>query len=189
DDPAMASYVAGYFPERAVDVAEGEPMTSHRLRREIIATQLCNDMVDLMGAAFVYRVARDTGRAESDVARAWFAASALAGGDELRARLTSLEGEVPSGVVYRWLLGLSRVLERTTRWILTNVSPETPIADVVDQYLDGITTLRRDFRSIVVGEERELFQRLTQEAGDITRRDDVAASLITLRFLDQLLGI
>ncbi|MHB1170219.1 MAG: NAD-glutamate dehydrogenase domain-containing protein, partial [Longimicrobiales bacterium] len=189
DDPAMTRYLAGYFPERAVDVAEGDPMTSHRLRREIIATQLCNDMVDLMGAAFVHRVARDTGRPESDVARAWFAASTLAGGDELRARLTSLEGDVPSSVVYRWLLGLSRVLERTTRWILTNVSPDTPIADVVDQYLDGITTLRRDFRSIVVGEERELFERLTQEAGDIARRDDVAASLITLRFLDQLLGI
>lgn len=189
DDPAMDRYVAGYFPARAVEVAGAAPMAAHRLRREIIATQLCNDMVDLMGAAFVYRVARDTGRAESDVARAWFAAATLAGADELRNWLAAFEGELPSGVIHRWLLGLSRVLERTTRWILTNVSEQTPIADVVNRYLDGITALRRDFRSVVVGTERELFERLTQEAGELTRREDVAASLITLRFLDQLLGI
>lgn len=189
DDPAMARYMADYFPERAVEVAGTGPMASHRLRREIIATQLCNDMVDLMGSAFVYRVARDTGHTESDIARAWFAAASLAGADELRRRLEELEGEVPSQVVYRWLLGLSRVLERTTRWILTNVPLGTPITDVVSRYLEGVTVLRRDFRSVVVGHERELFERLTREAGDLTRSEDVAASLITLRFLDQLLGI
>ena len=123
--------------------------------REIIASQLTNDMVDLMGSAFVYRVARDTGHTESDIARAWFAAASLAGADELRRRLEELEGEVPSQVVYRWLLGLSRVLERTTRWILTNVPPGTPITDVVSRYLEGVTVLRRDFRSVVVGHERE----------------------------------
>src|SRR5690606_34495167 len=147
------------------------------------------DMVDLMGSAFVYRVARDTGHTESDIARAWFAAASLAGADELRRRLEELEGEGPSQVVYRWLLGLSRVLERTTRWILTNVPIGTPIAEVVDRYLEGVTTLRRDFRSVVVGHERDVFERLTREAGDLTRSEDVAASLITLRFLDQLLGI
>ncbi len=189
DDPAMEGYLASYFPQRAVDVAGSGPMAGHRLRREIIATQLGNDMVDLMGAAFVHRVARDTGYDEGDVARAWFIAASLAGADELRRRLAALEGDLPSTVVYRWLLGLARVLERTTRWILTNVPGETPIADVVERYLDGITTLRRDFRSIVSGRERALYERLTQEAGELTRRDDVAASLITLRFLDQLLGI
>ena len=189
DDPALERYLVEYFPPRAVDVAAGGPMAAHPLRREIIATQLCNAMVDLMGVTFVHRVASDTGHDEAAVARAWFAASILAGADELRHRLTSYEGELPSSVIHRWLLGLSRVLERTTRWILANVSDETPIAAIVDRYLDGLATLRRDFRSIVVGQERELFERLTQEAGELTRREDVAASLITLRFLDQLLGI
>src|SRR5690606_2593032 len=65
DDPAMARHMADYSPVRAVEVAGTGPMASQRLRREIIATQLCNDMVDLMGSAFVYRVARDTGHTES----------------------------------------------------------------------------------------------------------------------------
>src|SRR5690606_27616836 len=102
DDPAMERYLAEYFPERAVEVAGAGPMAAHRLRREIITTQLCNDMVDLMGAAFVHRVARDTGYDENDVARAWFIAASLAGADELRRRLAALEGDLPSTVVYRW---------------------------------------------------------------------------------------
>jgi glutamate dehydrogenase len=189
DDPAMQRYLAGYFPDRAVEMAGTGPLEGHRLRREIIATQLCNDMIDIMGVTFVHRVARDTGRSETAVARAWFIAASLAGADELRQRLGNLEGELPSAVIYRWLLGLGRVLERTTRWILANIADDVPIDDVIAQHLQGITSLRRDFHSIVAGRERELYESLTSEAGELTRREDLAASLITLRFLDQILGI
>ncbi|HEX2168632.1 MAG TPA: NAD-glutamate dehydrogenase domain-containing protein, partial [Longimicrobiales bacterium] len=189
DDPAMEQYLTGYFPERAVEVVGPGPLAGHRLRREIIATQLGNDMIDIMGVSFLHRVARDTGRSVTAVARAWFIASSLAGAGELRVRLAALEGDLSTGVIYRWLLGLARMLERTTRWILANISDDAPISDVIAGHLDGVTTLRRDFHRMVTGRERELYDRLTKEAGELTRREDLAASLITLRFLDQLLGI
>jgi glutamate dehydrogenase len=189
DDPAMERYLRTYFPERAVEVAGPLPLAGHRLRREIIATQLANDMIDLMGVSFIHRVTRDTGRSESAVARAWFIAASLAGAAELRQRLAGIEGDLPSAVIYRWLLGLARVLERTTRWILANVADDAPIDDVIGQHLDGITRLRRDFHDIVTGPERALYESLASEASELTRREDLAASLITLRFLDQLLGI
>src|SRR5690606_13507390 len=189
DDPAMELYLRDYFPERAVEAAGPEALAGHRLRREIIATQLCNDMIDLMGVSFVHRVAHDTDRAPDAVARAWFIASKLAGTGELRRRLTALDGDLSSAVMYRWLLGLSRVLERTTRWILANVPDDAPIDDFISSHLDGISTLRREFDSIVAGPERDLDATLTKEAIELPRREDLAASLITLRFLDQLLGI
>ena len=189
DDPAMDTYLREYFPDRAVEIVGAGPLTGHRLRREIIATQLGNDMIDIMGVSFIHRVTRDTGRSEAAVARAWFIASKLAGASELRQRLAALEGELPVPVIYRWLLGISRMLERTTRWLLANISDEAPIADVIAGHLEGITSLRSDFHQIVSGRERELYETLTKEAGELTRREDLAASLITLRFLDQLLGI
>jgi glutamate dehydrogenase len=189
DDPAMESYLVGYFPERAVHLVGPAPLASHRLRREIIATGLANDMVDLMGTAFVYRTTRDTGASDDDVARAWFIAASLCGATELRQRLSALEGEIPSDIVYRWLLGLARVLERTTRWVLANIDAAAPAAQVVDQYIDGLRRLRGDFGSVVAGQERELFETRIMEMRDLTHNEELAASLITLRFLDQILEI
>jgi len=189
DDPAMNDYLVGYFPERAVEAAGEAALAGHRLRRDIIATQLANEMLDLMGVTFLHRLSRDTGQSEAATARAWFIAARLSGASELRAQLTSLEDRVPSDVIYRWLLGLARVLERTTRWILANVDADAAIDDIVAQYLDGLRELRGDFRAIVVGADRELFETRVAEARDLTERDDLAASIITLRFFDQLMEI
>jgi glutamate dehydrogenase len=189
DDPAMNAYLGAYFPARAVDAAGPAALTGHTLRREIIATQLANDMVDLMGVTFVHRVMRDTGHGEADVARAWYIASRLSGAPDLRAQLALLEDRLESDVVYRWLLGLGRVLERTTRWILANVNDTTAIDDIIAQYLDGLRELRGGFGAIVSGADRALFESRVAEASVLTEREDVAASIVTLRFFDQLMEI
>ncbi|HEX6588924.1 MAG TPA: NAD-glutamate dehydrogenase domain-containing protein, partial [Longimicrobiales bacterium] len=189
DDPAARDHLISYFPARAVEVAQEQGLSAHRLRREIVATQLINQMVDLMGATFVHRVMRDTGHTSAEVTRAWLIAARLSGAEELRAHLESLEGELSTAVVYRWLLGLARVLERTTRWVLANVEPDADTADVVARQIDGLAALRANFAQIVSGEERALFEQRVGEIKELTDKHDLAQRLITLRFLDQILEI
>jgi glutamate dehydrogenase len=189
DDPACAGYLQDYFPAGAVDAAGESALAAHRLRRDIIATQLSNEMVDLMGVTFVHRLMRDTGQDENAIARAWHIASRLSGAPELQAQLSTIEGRLQCDVIYRWLLGLARVLERTTRWILANVDEDAAIDDVIEQYIDGLRELRRDFRAVATGADRELFEQRVAEARELTERDDLAASIMTLRFFDQLMEI
>jgi len=189
DDGIMQSYLVGYFPAEAVQVVGTDTLSQHRLSREIIATELANDMVDLMGAAFVHRLSRDTGHSPAEVSRAWFIAARLCGAGDLRRRLESLEGSLPAEVIYRWLLGLARVLERTTRWVLGNVDTKESAEPVIRTYLDGLRKLRGSFETVVTGEERQLFEDRVAEMREFTQESDLAASLITLRFLDQLLEI
>jgi hypothetical protein len=58
-------------------VGEPEP-SEHRLQREIVASQLAGDLVNLMGAGFVHRVSRG-GPPPAEVARAWLVAAELTG--------------------------------------------------------------------------------------------------------------
>ena len=60
---------------------------SHRLRREIIATEVANALVDHVGVTFVSRIARDTGAAAADVVRAWVIGWRIAGGEALAAAI------------------------------------------------------------------------------------------------------
>jgi glutamate dehydrogenase len=189
DDPATEGYHRNYFPPRAVHEAGEEALVGHRLRREIIATQLTNDLVDLMGATFVYRVARDTGKPQAEVARAWVIASRLAGHREIIERLREARGRSPAPVVYRWVLGLARVLERTTRWVLANVGEDEATETSIREYREGLDTLRRRFPDLVTGDDALLFENLVRELTEANADPEVARSLITLRFLDQLLEI
>jgi len=92
-------------------------------------------------------------------------------------------------VATRWLLGLGRVLERATRWVLHNAEPETSPAAVVDRNLEGLATLRSVFADVVAGEERSLFEARVREIRELGADEFFSTRLITLRFLDQLLEI
>ena len=188
DDPVTESYLLGYFPPAAMVAAGSEHLASHRLRREIIASQLTNDLVDLMGATFVHRLVRDTGRSAEQVTRAWLVASRLA---DHRALLSEMgaQSAIDSRVSHRWLLGLARVLERTARWILSNVDAHVSPARIVDQNLEGLATLRSSFGAIVTGQDRVLFEARVDEIREVGADEAFSQRLITLRFLDQLLEI
>ena len=138
DDPAAYDYLRTYFPAAALEAAGEESLDHHRLRRRIIACQLTNDLVDLMGATFVNRVSRDTGRTPSEVAGAWLIAARLADHDALVRRVSGAGDGLSSRVVYRWLLGLARVLERTTRWLLLNVEVDQDTATIIERHQDGL---------------------------------------------------
>ena len=188
DDPVTESYLVGYFPAAGVLAAGQANLAGHRLRRDIIVSQLTNDLVDLMGSAFVYRVTRDMGATAEQVARAWLVASRLA---DHRALLTQMDEQTTIGteVTYRWLLGLSRVLERTTRWVLRNVEPEASPSHIVARHLEGLAALRDSFTEFVAGDERALFDERVREIQAVGADELFSKRLITLRFLDQILEI
>ena len=189
NDPAAEDYLRNYFPAAVLEVAGEESLERHRLRRQIIACQLTNDLVDLMGATFVNRVSRDTGRTPSEVAGAWLIAARLADHADLARRVSGEGDALPSSVAYRWLLALARVLERTTRWLLVNVDLDQETATIIERYRDGLEGLRADFAEFVAGDDRVVFERRIDEIERHGAEPDLAKKLITFRFLDQLLEI
>ncbi|MGD8288973.1 MAG: NAD-glutamate dehydrogenase, partial [Gemmatimonadota bacterium] len=189
DDPVSESYVVGYYPPAAVVAAGQDTLAEHPLRREIVACGLTNDLVDLMGSTFVYRVQRDTGSTAEQVVRAWLVASRLADHRALLSQMEEQRSALNARVVARWLLGLGRVLERTTRWVLQNVDPDVSPAVVVERNLEGLATLREAFADVVSGEEKELFEARVAEIREVGADESFSTRLITLRFLDQLLEI
>lgn len=68
DEPTLDADLMAYFP---VVMRERFPkaIRNHRLRREIIATNIVNNMVNLAGISFDHRMTEDSGATVSDVAR------------------------------------------------------------------------------------------------------------------------
>ena len=190
DDAATRPYLVEYFPAAAVEAAGPARLAEHQLRREIVTTELVNDLVNLMGASFLHRVARDAGRGIADVVRAWLVASRIAGAPEIRRDLEAVEGtRFKSEVVYRWLAGLARVLEATTHWLLANLPAGADTEALIGEARSGLSALRGSFAKVVAGEDRTLFLQRLGELQDLGVDRALAERLITLRFLPQLLEI
>ncbi|HEX2119858.1 MAG TPA: NAD-glutamate dehydrogenase domain-containing protein [Acidimicrobiales bacterium] len=114
DQPALRPALAGYFPSPLVE-RFGHLLHAHRLRRELIASVVANDLVNRMGPTFVARVSADTGAAPATIAAAYWIARSVVGA---RDRWSQLEG--PDGLprVMTFLAAapvLGELLEALTR--------------------------------------------------------------------------
>ena len=57
DDPYFDRVLRGYFPQELVE-RFGDDLSGHPLRREIIATVVANDMINMGGITFAFRAWR-----------------------------------------------------------------------------------------------------------------------------------
>ena len=189
DEASTADYFFDYFPFGALKVVGRERAMNHRLRREIVACQMTNDLVDLMGSTFIHRLSRETGREPWEIARAWLVAAKLTQHHLLLNEIRSREGVVATAVTYRWTMALARVLERTTRWVLANCDPEESTTALIEGSLEGLGTVRQKFHEIVAGEDREDFLRRVRDGMPSVDDEAFVRNLVALRFLDHLLEI
>ena len=189
DDPSAEGYFLGYFPAAAVEAVGPELARRHRLRREIVACQLANQVLDLMGSAFVVRLGNESGRSAVEIARAWLVAAKLTRLESLLDAIADREGEVSAAASYRWTMDLARVMERTTRWVLANADPEVATTSLIEGSLEGLAELRGQFQEIVVGREREDYEARVAALLPAGGSEGFVRDLASLGFLDHLLEI
>lgn len=131
DDPAALPALRAYFPPRAVEIA-ARHLPNHRLRREIIATRLGNDLVNRMGVSFLFRLGEETGFTTAEITRAHLAAATVF---DLADRWeAAADGGGPEGTRLDALLRLRRLVERSTRWLLREEGPALEVDAVSARY-------------------------------------------------------
>jgi glutamate dehydrogenase len=190
DDSIADGYVRRYFPAQAVEVVGEDGLAGHRLRREIVASQVAGDLVNLMGASFIHRVSQGMGVSPAEVARAWLVAARFTGHSTIMEALRMEKGTMPVSAAYRWLLGLARVLDRTTRSLLADPDFSARSSEeILILYQDGLERLQTAFPKLVVGTDRDRFLALVSALETEGVTGEVASGLVTLRFLDQMLEI
>ncbi len=118
DDPAFAQPLKCYFPEQ---LWKFEPqMAGHRLRREIIATQLAGDVVDRCGPSFVDRI-KDISRADAvTIACAFEAARRVFDLESLVDRINALDNKVAAAAQTALHQRVAGALRRATLYLARN---------------------------------------------------------------------
>ena len=129
EDPFLDAVLLAYFPAPLAARYPGA-IRRHRLRRELVATTLANDLLDLMGATFITRTVRDTGAEAAEVVRAFVVVEALGGVRELAARATA----TPTASEAALRDTLVAALERAVRWLLATYSTLGAVGPLVARF-------------------------------------------------------
>lgn len=120
DDPALQRVLLEYFP-RPLPERYPERIRSHRLRRELVATLLANDLVNRMGPTFVHRLGEQYAVSLEEIARAWRCADEVFSlADRWRA-VEATDGRVAAQAQLELLLRLRGLHEETTVWLVQHV--------------------------------------------------------------------
>jgi glutamate dehydrogenase len=188
DEPALEPFLQRYFPPLVGELFAAQ-LGSHRLRREIIATELINELVDAMGCTFLHGVTRDTGRDVPDAVRAWVVAWDLVGGPDLSARLCP-EGGGPGGEVGRQCHHtLATVAEGLTKWILANTPADRPAQALLDELRPALVAARARLPHWFSEREAELDGRRAAELEIAGLPADLARELALAERLEGTLDV
>jgi glutamate dehydrogenase len=162
DDPYLGRELERYFPgplrERFPDAIAG-----HRLRREIIATQLANAIVNRGGPAVVTRLVDETGADAPTIAAAYAATRDAFGLIELGAAIDALDGRVPGALQLELYGRVQDLLLSRIVWFIRNVDfASRGLDEVVGLYRDAIAAVTASLPSSLTSEARDDLARRTE---------------------------
>ncbi|WP_445157122.1 NAD-glutamate dehydrogenase [Halomonas sp. E14] len=187
DDPYIQQYVERVFP-RALAERFHDEMYQHRLKREIVTTQVANDLVDHMGIVFVRRLIDSTGASPADIARAYIVARDSFQLSTLWERIEALDNQVPSQVQYGMMLDLMRLIRRTTRWFLRQ-RLGLSTRDAIEYFAPRVAQLQEDIGQLLRGEERSRWELKRDELLAEGVPEELAATVAASSSLYGALGI
>jgi glutamate dehydrogenase len=160
-DPHLANAVATAFPKQLVDTYP-EEVREHRLHREIMCTQIANDIVNRMGLNFILRQRKATGAPVADVARAYASVMEIFGVSEVWEQVEGLDYRVDARVQMEMMVNLIRLVKRTTRWLLRNRRHELTPTRIIAEFSDGVSQLRSALPTLLRGRSRAAQQYKSQ---------------------------
>lgn len=154
DDPYIGKALERPFPEVLVQ-RYPEALRKHRLRREIIATQLANDIVNHMGISYCFRLMDSAGASLPQVAKAYVAARNIYGLHAFRQGVGELDLQVAAEVQLELLHNISRKVRRASRWLLRNRRASLDPAQEVEHFLPLMNRIGDAMPDVLCGTARE----------------------------------
>lgn len=187
DDPYIQQHLERLFPSVLTERYQQE-MYDHRLKREIVATQVANDLVDHMGIVFVRRLMDSTGAGRADIARAYVVARDSFNLSTLWAQLEALDNQVPNRVQYAMMLDVMRMIRRAARWFLRQ-HMGLSTQDTIEYFRPRLTQLQEGIGELLSGEELDAWQQRYEELQSAGVPDALASTVAAAPSLYAGLGI
>jgi len=155
EDPYFLKDLEGAFPTPLRERFK-QDMLQHRLKREIIATQLSNSVINEMGISFVSRLQDETGSEIPDIIRAYTVSREIFKMSEYQKMIDGLNTFVDPAIQMKMLQEVNRLIRRGARWFLGNRREGINIGENIQQFGPLVSELSQALPEFLSSEETEV---------------------------------
>jgi glutamate dehydrogenase len=188
DDLYFANEVQRYFPG-PLRKRYANNIRRHRLKREIVATQTTNSLVNRMGPVFVTRAQEDTGADVAVIARAYTIAREVFAMRELWQGIEALDNRLSAKVQYGMFFRAARLLRHASYWLLRNRQKGLSIETAVRELRTGVEALDASIESAMTGGARSQHDAVLSELLAAQVPEKLARRVARLTVLESALDI
>lgn len=173
EDKYIARNLVTAFPQDLRDKYEKE-MYSHRLKREIIAMQISNAVINDMGLGFIHRLQDETGAAVPEIIRGYIAAREIFKASLFREAVNALDFIVPAEIQIKMLHELNRLVRRGTRWFLRHRIGSLDVEEVIKHFTPKMQLVREGLSHALQGSSEEYLLEFAKELMDVNVPEETA---------------
>ena len=157
EDPYLDLDLRAYFPG---PIREGfdDRIVEHPLRREIIVTQVVNDLVNGAGMTYWPRLTGETGASAAELTRANFVAREIFGSLPLREEIAAFDNRIPASVQTHMRVEMRTLVERGSRWLVTNRRPPLDSQGLVDAFAGPMQATMAALPELMSGAELRAYE-------------------------------
>ena len=188
DDPYLDQDLKAYFPTPMREQFQAQ-VEAHPLRREIIVTQVVNDLVNGAGMTYWPRLGDETGATAADLTRANFVAREIYGSLPFRDELKSWDNKLDAGLQTRMRIQMRTLVERASRWLVTNRRPPLDSQATVDLFAGPVQATMAQLPELMSGRELEAYQDRLAAYEKRGVPEDLARRVAVLEPAYMLLGV
>jgi glutamate dehydrogenase len=180
EDPFFEATLVRYFPGPLARFED--QMRGHRLRREIVATVLCNEIVNMAGPTFPDRLRAAAGCDTTALVIAFEAARQVFRLDEAWDAVSALDLKVPAETQTALYQEIATVLRRQTFWLARRAGRAgASVAGLISAYRPAADALRKEGGDVLSRFEQQRLEARLKRFADMGVGEDLARVVSMLR--------
>ncbi len=188
DDPFFRSELFSYFPAKMRQGYRGQ-MEQHQLRREIVVTEIVNQLVNNAGITYFHRLAGETSASTAELTRANFVAREIFGASRLQRQISSFDNQLDASVQTHMRLESRTLVERASRWLLNSRRGAADTESLVETFEVVVEKVMAELPSLLVGRELEAFESRRDALVDQGVPEDLAVRVAVCPAAYMILGV
>ncbi|HUF21083.1 MAG TPA: NAD-glutamate dehydrogenase [Burkholderiales bacterium] len=161
EDAFIGAALERYFPD-ALGKQYRDAMAAHPLKREIVATHVCNSVVNRVGSTFVHRLMEETGARPSDVVRAYLLARETFGLVQIWREIDALDNKVADREQTAMLIGIGKLVVRGTLWFIRRRLYSGDLEATIRRYAEPVERVSASLDTLLGEQDRDRMRGQTE---------------------------
>lgn len=144
-----------YFPSLLRE-RFGAAIPNHPLARQIITTVVVNEVVDGGGISYAFRLAEEMSASATDAVRAYAVVTQVFDLPAIWREIQALDNVVPTDVQDNMVLETRRLLDRASRWLLSNRPQPLAVGSTINRFRGVVEELSPSALDLLQGKEYDV---------------------------------